>query len=66
MMDRFTRKQAAQYIGVAAATLAGWAVQGPHIPYYRYGNRTLYLKEDLDEFMASHRIDRRPKERSGK
>ena len=52
--DKLTRKQAADYIGVSAGTLAVWACNGRHnLTYYKHAGtrKVYYLRKDLDEFM---------------
>lgn len=54
MIDRMTRKEAAEYLGVAPQTLAGWASSGMvRLPYLRIGKSTMYRKRDLDAFLDS-------------
>ena len=55
--NRMTRAEAAEYIGVSAATMANWACTGRvKIPYYKTGlKKVIYLKVDLDEFLESTR-----------
>ena len=52
-----TRKQAAEYLGLAENTLARWASEGTHaIPFTKVGYRVRYSREDLDEWLASRRV----------
>ncbi|EAY1177449.1 DNA-binding protein [Salmonella enterica] len=55
--QKFTRPEAADYIGVAARTLANWHSSGRvKIPFYKVGRKkTIYLKSDLDAYLASVR-----------
>ncbi|EAW1629570.1 helix-turn-helix domain-containing protein [Salmonella enterica subsp. enterica serovar Herston] len=55
--QKFTRPEAAEYIGVAARTLANWHSSGRvKIPFYKVGRKkTIYLKSDLDAYLASVR-----------
>ena len=52
-----TRREAAQYLGLAPATLARWASEGaPSLRYYRLGTnggRVVYDLRDLDAFISS-------------
>ncbi|HBR4303511.1 TPA: DNA-binding protein [Klebsiella pneumoniae] len=54
---KFTRLEAAEYIGVAARTLANWHSTGRvKIPFYKVGRKkTIYFKSDLDAYLASVR-----------
>ncbi|WP_310607775.1 helix-turn-helix domain-containing protein [Buttiauxella brennerae] len=54
---KFTRPEAAEYIGIAARTLANWHCTGRvKIPFYKVGRKkTLYLQSDLDAYLASVR-----------
>jgi hypothetical protein len=50
---RFTRAEAADYIGVSRATLETWAsTGGPGLNYHKPFGRVFYLKSELDEFLA--------------
>ncbi|MBG6242929.1 MAG: DNA-binding protein [Candidatus Symbiopectobacterium sp. Dall1.0] len=55
--ERMTRKEAANYIGVSAATMANWASTGKvKIPYRKAGlKKVIYYKSDLDEYIESTR-----------
>ncbi|WP_097728224.1 helix-turn-helix domain-containing protein [Escherichia coli] len=55
--QKFTRPEAADYIGVATRTLANWHSSGRvKIPFYKVGRKkTIYLKSDLDAYLASVR-----------
>lgn len=56
-----TRKEAAEYLGVEPRTLANWASAGTyHLPYVKYGNIVRYRKSDLDAFIESRLVDRKP------
>lgn len=55
---RFSRAEAAEYLGFTKGTLEKWACyQTPRLPYYRIGGKAIYDKVDLDEFLARHRIE---------
>lgn len=50
---RYTRKEAAAYLGVAYATLANWAYTGRNgLKYHRCGKKAIYMKADLDAWLA--------------
>ncbi len=55
--DRMNVKHAAAFLGVAERTLQLWRTRGTGPAYYRITDTILYLKEDLEAFMASCRID---------
>ncbi|HHO0430840.1 TPA: helix-turn-helix domain-containing protein [Klebsiella quasipneumoniae] len=58
MQDKkFTRPEAAAYIGVAPRTMANWHSTGRvKIPFYKVGRKkTIYLQSDLDTYLASVR-----------
>lgn len=47
-----SRKEAANYLGVAPQTLAIWACTKRHtLPYIRVGRLAKYRKSDLDAFI---------------
>lgn len=56
-------KQAAEYIGMSRSFLAIARMDGtregrtPGPPFVKVGRRVLYLKEDLDNWLLSHRVD---------
>ncbi|WP_019933895.1 helix-turn-helix domain-containing protein [Oceanimonas smirnovii] len=52
---RFTRKEAAAYLGLAEKTLANWASTGKQkIKYHRCGRKTIYMKADLDAWLENN------------
>lgn len=55
--EKLTRPEAAAYIGVAPRTMANWHSSGRvKIPFYKIGRKkTIYLKSDLDAYLASVR-----------
>ena len=58
MQDKkFTRPEAAAYIGVSPRTMANWHSTGRvKIPFYKVGRKkTIYLQSDLDTYLASVR-----------
>jgi len=55
--ELLTRKQAANYLGIAASTLAIWAsVKRYNLPYIKIGHLVKYRRKDLDAFIASRTI----------
>lgn len=54
---KFTRAEAAEYLGVAPRTMANWHCTGRiKIPFYKVGRKkTIYLKSDLDSYLNSVR-----------
>lgn len=56
ILERFTRKEAAKYLGVSPQALANWAHNGKvEIPYHKMGTKVIYMKEDLDNYLSSTR-----------
>ena len=48
--------QAADRLGIAAATLSTWRSRKTHdIPFYRIGGRVRYKQSDLDEWLETRR-----------
>ncbi len=48
----FTRREAANYLGVGESTLAVWACVGRYdLPYVKIGRLAKYRKADLDAFI---------------
>jgi excisionase family DNA binding protein len=50
-----SEKDAADYLAIAYRTLWGWRKQG-RISHIRFGSSVRYKKEDLDEFIRTHRV----------
>ncbi|MDE9485585.1 helix-turn-helix domain-containing protein [Xenorhabdus bovienii] len=56
ILEKFTRAEAEIYLGVTSQTLANWACTGKEkIPYHKIGRKVIYLKSDLDGYLASAR-----------
>ncbi|HFS4717816.1 helix-turn-helix domain-containing protein [Escherichia coli] len=54
--DRLTRAEDAAYLGVNNQTLANWACTGKvKIPFHKLGRKVLYMRTDLDAYLASTR-----------
>ena len=54
---KMTTREAAEYLGLAEATLVTWrSTRREHIPYLKLGRRVLYRQRDLDDWMASRVI----------
>ncbi len=55
-IERFTRAEAADYLGVNPQTLANWACTGKvKIPHYKVGRKVIYMRSDLDGYLESTR-----------
>jgi hypothetical protein len=55
--DMWSPDKAADYLGTARQILAKWRCLKVGPSYYRIGGRILYLKQDLDSFIAGSRVD---------
>jgi helix-turn-helix protein len=55
--DLRTPVESAKYLRRAVQTLAKWRCEGVGPTYYKIGGRVLYLKDDLDSFIAGGRVD---------
>lgn len=55
MRKYLRRKEAAAYLGLAAQTLARWAVEGFGPPVLKLGRAVAYDVDDLDRFATSRR-----------
>jgi excisionase family DNA binding protein len=55
----WTAEQAASYLGVRPSWVYEATREG-RIPVVRLGKHVRYLQEDLDEWIAEHRIEARP------
>lgn len=55
--DLLTREQAAEYLGVTAATLAVWACTKRYgLPFVKVGRLVKYHKVDLDTFITRRTV----------
>lgn len=58
-----TEEQAAVYLGVSTSTLRHSRCEGlregrmPPPPFVRLGRKIVYLRDDLDAWLAQHRCD---------
>jgi excisionase family DNA binding protein len=49
--------EAAKYLGTTAGSLAVWRSTGARqIPYVKVGTSVRYLQNDLDKWIAQHRV----------
>lgn len=56
--QRFTRKEAAKYLGVTVGTLSVWACTGRYnLPFFKAGRKAIYFQSDLDSFIERHMVD---------
>lgn len=56
ILEKFTRAEAAVYLGVNTQTLANWAHTGKvKIPHHKVGRKVIYMKSDLDNYLDSTR-----------
>lgn len=51
--QKFSRPEAAKYLGISARTLEGWAVRGGGPRMLKLGARVLYRRRDLDSWLAA-------------
>lgn len=49
---KFSRAEAAAYLGISARTLEGWAVRGGGPRMLKLGSRVLYRRRDLDAWLS--------------
>ena len=53
--ERFNRPQAADYLGVKVPTLAADVVNQRHkFPFVKVGRRCVYIRSQLDKWIADH------------
>jgi excisionase family DNA binding protein len=50
---KFSRTEAAEYLGISARTLEGWAVRGGGPRMLRLGSRVVYRRRDLEAWLAT-------------
>jgi predicted DNA-binding transcriptional regulator AlpA len=51
--QKFSRPEAAQYLGIGTRTLEGWAVRGGGPRMLKLGSRVVYRRRDLDDWLAN-------------
>lgn len=52
---RYSRAEAAKYLGISIHTLHSWGSSGQQgLRFYRVGRRCVYLKSDLDAYLAAN------------
>ena len=51
--QKFSRPEAARYLGISARTLEGWAVRGGGPRMLKLGSRVVYRRRDLDTWLAT-------------
>ena len=56
--ELLTRIEASEYLSQPKSWLENDAVHPRRVPYHKIGKRALYLKKDLDDFIASTRIEK--------
>jgi len=49
--------EAAAYINRHRSTLDKWRSENIVLPYYKDGLKIMYSVEDLDDYLASHRVE---------
>ena len=53
--DKLNLMEAAPALGVSPHTLRAWTRQR-RIPFYRCGRRIVFARQDLEDFLAQHRV----------
>jgi excisionase family DNA binding protein len=54
--DRLNNVEAAEYLGLKAATLNKWRVHGEGPPFIKVGRLIRYRKADLDAYLAGRLV----------
>lgn len=53
-----SRSEAADYLRISKKTLEDWACsKRVLLPYSKLGRRVVYLRRDLDDFLARNRVE---------
>ena len=58
--DRLNTKRAAAYLGVAYDTIKAWRKRGAGPVYHKIGRLVVYMKSDLDAWIALCRQETTP------
>jgi excisionase family DNA binding protein len=53
--DKLTLASAASFLGISPHTLRSWTRER-RIPFYRCGRRLVFVRKDLDVFLADCRV----------
>jgi excisionase family DNA binding protein len=51
--QKFSRDEAARYLGISRRTLEGWAVRGGGPRMLKLGSRVVYRRRDLDAWVTT-------------
>ena len=51
--QKFSRPEAARYLGISARTLEGWAVRSGGPRMLKLGSRVVYRRRDLNSWLAA-------------
>ncbi len=54
--DRLNNEEAAQYLGLKAATLNKWRVYGEGPPFIKVGRLVRYRRTDLDAYLSDRLV----------
>lgn len=54
--DHLNNQEAAQYLGLKAATLNKWRVYGEGPPFIKVGRLVRYRRSDLDAYLSGRRV----------
>ncbi len=54
--DRLNNEEAAQYLGLKAATLNKWRVYGEGPPFIKVGRLVRYRRVDLDAYLSGRLV----------
>ncbi|MGE0183881.1 MAG: helix-turn-helix transcriptional regulator [Parvularculaceae bacterium] len=54
--DRLNNEEAAQYLGLKAATLNKWRVYGEGPPFIKVGRLVRYRRTDLDAYLSNRLV----------
>lgn len=56
-VERMTRREAAEYLGLSPTTLEVWASTGRYsLPFVKVGRRAFYRRSDLDKWIRSRTV----------
>ena len=59
--DRMTRREPAEYLGLAYGTLGVWASTGRgNLPFHKLGGKVYYRKTELDRWIEENRRTKTP------
>jgi hypothetical protein len=65
-MTLIDERRAAEALGMSVQTLRNNRSQGVGVPYFKFRRSVRYCQEDLEQYIARHRVETAPVRESGR